>query len=202
MRENLIYTFYTKDTPYEQEAKELCYSFNTFNVAVKAIGYSNAGDWMKNALARSSMLEQIRCTFPTAVIGMLDADVRPVKAPELLWSWYGDVACEDRGHKTPANRRYSCGVLLFGPTTRGKQLLTMWAAMCRVDPKPKTELREQLYLYECIEQMKALRDNPLNVTNIGNNYNRKPEDVKQGDDTVLVHNVASRRHLKTIGGVR
>ncbi len=155
---------------------------------------------MKNALARSELLIKIAEQTPADVICMVDADCRPRKNPVRLIYFDGDFGCEDRGASTKPNRRYSAGVLLFGPSAAGRRVLQDWQVKCKMDSSPKMPLREQYYLHEVVEEE---RKNPaFHFVNIGEEYNRKPEDVKPGDDTVMIHYVASRRFLKKIGGKR
>jgi hypothetical protein len=195
-----FYTLYTKDTPYEAEALETVAAFAQFGIACIALPYFNHGDWMKNAMARSELLVSVAAQTPNDTICMVDADNRPKADPILLRDFSADFGCEDRGEKTPSNRRYSAGVILFGATKYGRQALSQWQLRCKLDQSPGTALREQFYLYQTIQTLKENKD--FKFLNVGNAYNRKPEDVKPGDDTVMVHYVASRRFLKKIGGKR
>ena len=195
----LVVIFFTSGTSYEALAQDAVAAFARFGLEVRAVPYANAGDWMKNALARAPLLAEIAAGNPDRVVGLLDADVRPLARPEKLFALRGDFACEDRGARHPAHNRYSAGVLLFGPTPLGRKLLAVWAARCREDAEPGQFLREQKYLHDAVE---ALRRDGLALANLGNAYNRLPEQRREGDDTVLLHAPASRRTLAEIGGRR
>jgi hypothetical protein len=194
-----VVIFYTSGTSYEALAEDAAAAFARFGLEVRAVPYANAGDWMKNALARAPLLAEIAAREPDRAVGLLDADVRPLARPEKLFAFRGDFACEDRGARHPAHNRYSAGVLLFGPTPLGRKLLAAWAARCREDAEPGQFLREQKYLHDAIV---ALRRKGLALVNLGNAYNRLPEQRRGNDDTVLLHAPASRRTLAEIGGRR
>ena len=195
-----IFTIYTENTPYEEEAKELVWAFSTFGIEVKAIAIKSAGDWMLNALSRAPILQIHAEAFRNDTIVVLDADIRPKARPAALFDLDADIGAEYRGDKAPEYRRYSAGVLAFSPSAAARSCLYDWAKMCVEDPYPSQRLREQQYLFETIERHVS---HGLRFRNLGNRYNRKPEQVKAGDDTVLIHDVASRRYLgKEIKGKR
>ena len=194
-----IFTFYTAGTAYSAMAALCVGSFASFGVKVEPVAYSNTGDWMKNALWRAPALHKLAIENPNEIIGMLDADVHAIRDPVLITRFKGHFACEDRGIGVHFNRRFSAGVLLFGATRHGRQLLKMWADMCERDATPQAPLREQHYLHYCVTMMRSLHMD-FEVTNLGNAYNAKPEQVNE--ETVLIHDVASRAELKNIGGKR
>ena len=178
-------------------------AFGRYELRVTPMPYGNGGDWMRNALARAGLLAAIADTIPSRAVGLLDSDVEALARPEQLYALPAgyDFAVEDRGAQTPAHNRYSAGVLLFAPTPAGRALLNAWAQRCADDPLPRQVLREQRYLHDCIEEAKASPAG-LRLLNLGNRYNRLPEQRKPGDDTVLLHTPASRKLLQLIGGKR
>lgn len=198
-----FFTFFTAGTPYARLAEECVRNFSKHDLRVTPVPYGNGGDWMKNALARAGLLAAIADTLPGRAVGLLDSDVEPLSRPEQLYALPAgvDFAVEDRGAQTPAHNRYSAGVLIFGATPAGRALLNAWAKRCADDPLPRQVLREQRYLHDCIEEAKASPAG-LRLLNLGNRYNRLPEQRTDGDDTVLLHTPASRKLLQVIGGKR
>jgi hypothetical protein len=194
-----LFMLFTAGTLYEVLAQEGVAAFARCGLAVEAVAYPNLGNWMLNALARAPRLDLLAAEHPGRAVGLLDAEVRPLARPGRLFSFDGDLAVEDRGPGRPPHDRYSAGVLLFGATALGRRLLRDWAQMCKANPEPQVKLREQKYLHDCIEKLKPLG---LDVTNLGNAYNRLPEQRRAGDSTVLLHEPASRRMLAQIGGTR
>ena len=194
---NRFFCFVTEQTPYEKVAQEQCLlSFRQFGVPVTLVSLANRSDWMKNCMARSNWLAQVVNTFWSDGIGLLDADLTCLKTPTLLTDFVGDVAVLDNGDRPGIGPgfRYSAGVLIFGKSVKGRECLKLWAKLCQEDGKHTWELREQVYLGEAIAQ------SGVAVTNIGPAYNRHIDRYKAGDDTVVLHNVASRQLRHIIGG--
>lgn len=189
--------FHSNTQPYQNMAARCVETFGQFGMGVTAFEFESTGDWMKNALYRAPELLKIALASPADVVGMLDADVYAIKDPVRIREFESDFGVEDRGHSYPKNRRYSAGVVLFGPTELGRALLKNWAGLCGYDPLPEEPLREQRYLHDSVV---LLQKRGLKVDNLGNSYNCKPERVNA--ETVIVHEVASRETLGSLGGKR
>ncbi len=200
-----FFCLHTSGSPYAELARDCCQrSFKKFNIDVKLLEFGADNTWMKNCLRRTILLNELALGQPNDSICLLDADVECLKTPHTLLNFYGDIAVNDLIHRDPAangNRstRYSAGVSIFAPSKLGRWVLSDWANRCKIDANPEEWLREQVYLYESIE---AARSMGLNLTNIGLLYNRVPEDRVSGDDTVILHHVASRKTLAQMGGSR
>ncbi len=185
-------------------------SFAKFNVEITLIQLDSKKDWMKNCMQRSLELKRLAEEYPEDSIGLLDSDLTCMQYPELLVNFKGDLAVHDLTDTQPGkihpSYRYSAGVTVFGPTKRGRDLLTRWSDLCRLDPHKGEMLREQVYLYLAIHGGNLEKFNAPNmvdgvvVTNIGERYNRTIDRFKEGDDTVILHHVASRELRSKIGG--
>ncbi len=194
--------------PYEDLARSCIESFKQHGVKVTFKEIERRETWMRACMDRATRLDVLGCYYPADIVGFLDADLICVKEPVLLKQdalfdtnfIECDVAVHDLTDigRTADHRcqRYCAGVVAFAPTLRGRECLSRWAALCRRDPERNHELREQVYLYTVIEEGKK---NGLTVLNIGDKYNRTPDRIRDGDDTVIIHNVASR-HLKATHG--
>jgi hypothetical protein len=174
-------------------------AFARFGLRVTAIPFPNAKDWMRNALARSQYLESLARIHPHAPIGLLDSDVEPMQIPAALFNTEADFTGYDRGRDKPAHDRHIASVLIFGAGPAGRAILTDWAARCLQDAMPDQVLREQRYLNDAVE---SARSKGAKIVNLGNSYDRRPEQRRPGDDTILAHNPASRTLLHVIGGRR
>ena len=185
MPKNLRYYCYF--TPqYKAEADKMYPTFAKNQIHVNLVPFGTEGDWMLNCLKRPSMLHQAML-FNMTPVCLLDSDLECLKPPILLEGDF-DVACEFRGPKFPEYRKYSAGIVAFNTTDLGIATLEAWKKLCDKDPEPTAMLREQLYLRDAITYVKP------RFLNLPNSYNAKPEQVKK--DTVIIHNVASRRIKK------
>lgn len=148
--------------------------------------------------------------YPSDGIALLDSDLTCMAYPEVLVDFQGDIAVHDltdtqpgKGH--PCNR-YSAGVSVFGATKYGRECLRRWAELCTLDKNLGDPLREQVYLHQAIHEAthdqwgEKIKSDCLTVTNIGEKYNRTIDRFVKGDDTVILHHVASRRLRTQVGG--
>ena len=147
---------------------------------------------MANCMARASVLQKLSCEYPDDGIGLLDSDLTCMQDPIILKDFVGDIAVHDGGPASPPQMQYSAGVLIFGATPDGRSCLDLWTKLCHDDKTPTYELREQLYLKQAIEHTDAL------ITHVGDAYNKHIDKYRPGDDTVILHHVASRKLKKTI----
>lgn len=194
--------------PYAELAKQCVESFAEFGLPVTLQEYEPPPNakWIERCKARMSVLMVLAGLFADDGIGLLDADLTCVKEPVLLQYFNklsngNDVAVHDRVDqgRLPDDRchRYCAGNIIFAPTDLGRACLRRWFELCEADPEPFIEFREQVYLHTAIEE---LRRDGLHVFNIGDRYNRVPERMTEGDDTVIIHQVASRQLRATHGG--
>ena len=193
---NRFFCFYTAKTGYADEAERCAKSFKAFGVDVSRMSMLNKRNWMATCMARCAVLQRLSFEYSDDGIGLLDSDLTCLRDPVLLKDFSGDVAVHDGGPGSPACMRYSAGVLVFGATPRGRACLDLWVKACRADATPLEELREQLYLKQAIEHSEAV------VTHVGDAYNKHIDRYVKGDDTVILHHVASRKLKKTIGGAK
>ncbi len=195
---------------YGEMAKKCAASFAKFNVEVTLIQLDSKKDWMKNCMQRSLELKRLSEEYPEDSVGLLDSDLTCMQYPELLVNFKDDLAVHDLTDTQPGKVqpcwRYSAGVCVFGPTEWGRRCLNRWAELCLEDKDKGEMLREQVYLYQAIregqyDQWGDLKKKDfLVVTNIGERYNRTVDQFKEGDDTVILHHVASREMRVKIGG--
>lgn len=211
----LYYVFYTKDTPYEEEARRTVESFKPFGVDFQMVDMTPTGDWMKNCMLRAPLLNSLAMENPDCSVCMVDADIRAVADPLLMKRFHDDhydFAAHYRGPQAHENKRYCAGVLMFGPSPRGRAILDQWARMCTDDPEPDRNVREQVYLTRVADRNlgRRLPDGSVWIRpqwcmvqflNLGEEYNRHVGADRPNDGTVLIHHECSRYHVKKVGGV-
>lgn len=193
-----LYVFFTANTPYVAEADRTVESFTRVGVKVEKYAYQPLGDWMLNCLQKSQLTWQMAQKYPDELIGFVDADIRAAKTPTLLLAPDGDVAMHYRGDAEPEHRRCWAGAMSFAPTAMGRETLRLWAEMCKADPEPQKNIREQVYLTRVIEQMRKC--DGFRLVNIGDAYYRPAGEVRLNDGTVLIHFECSRFYIKQVGG--
>jgi len=146
-----IVSFFTTDTPYEQEAIEMERSAR--NVGLKNIHIypiSNRGSWEANCQAKSQVLLQAVASLRRRPFFYVDADARferlPQIAPYLLSSDFG--AHMFRG------KELLSGTLWVNPTVKTIMLLSDWTIQCRKQPG----VWDQKILQQVLKQREGLID--------------------------------------------
>lgn len=201
---NKYFCFYTSH--YADWSKKCIDSFARFDLPVEPIQLPDGKQWMENCMSRSALMCGAAELYPNDGIGLLDADLTCLKDPLLLKVFkgegcdiWGDVAVHDLTDigRMPDDKcsRYSAGVTCFAPTPSGRACLRLWVDKCREDRlKGLERLREQVYLYEAIQESKA------KVFNLGKFYNCPLDENYEPEHTVILHHVASRQLRPVVGG--
>ena len=136
----LLCTMYTRDTPYQEIAKECVSEFAACGVNVHAVPYESYGDWAANCLYASSAVKQAWGDRKEPIV-FLDADVRPnpkfdsaviqaeLRSIECWLKGEDAVVCEAR----PGQETYqwiSLGVCGFACHDHGQALFELWDEIC------------------------------------------------------------------------
>ncbi len=203
-----FFTFHT-GSRYGLLARKCVRSFAAFDVKVESEIIPGGKYWIANCMQRALRIEALAKQYPEDNICLLDADLVCLKRPDKLIDPIGDISVHDLTDTQPGKShpcyRFSAGVLLFSPTPHGRSCLSRWANLCRVNPLKNNMLCEQQYLYTAIREGthdklsggEKKRDF-LVVTNVGEAYNRIIDRYVEGDDTVILHKVASRKMKKRV----
>ena len=191
--------FCTKE--YQDMAKAASWEFARYDIGVKWELMESQNNWMKNCLQRPALLLKVADNHPNLAVGLLDSDVMPLKDPKLFkennCKW--DIMARFRGNSKPIWDRYCAGYVAFAATPKGRETLVEWVRICEEDPEPDLFCREQGYLCMAIEKVKP------RILELPTQYDFVPPkkwDKKIPDGTVLLHEPASRKLLKQIGGCR
>lgn len=93
-----VVCFYTYDTPYEEEAKQLKDSCIKFGIPVVIYGYQTRGSWVKNAGIKAGFLSRVLDELQTDIL-YLDADARVRQPLDLFKSFKADIGVHYRDGK-------------------------------------------------------------------------------------------------------
>ena len=77
-----IISFYTIDTPYEQEAEALVKTLKEFDLEYHIYSVKSKGNWALNCAQKSTVLKQALEDFDDDIL-YVDADARVLRRPEL-----------------------------------------------------------------------------------------------------------------------
>jgi hypothetical protein len=131
----IVVSFYTKDTGYEEEIKNLEESLNKYNLSYSIAGIENQGSWLKNIHYKADYLEQQLYEWNMPVV-FLDADAI-VRQPPLLFNDLIDIGIEMAAgfHHINANYKHlNSATLLLQPSESTFKALKSWKAYNAIHP--------------------------------------------------------------------
>ena len=127
----IIVSFYTADTPYEQEVERLLASVKKLGLKCDVVARPNQGNWFANCRLKPKVILEARERHPGEDVLWVDADAEFHASPEALSLLEADVAmrwtCHYRG---PPN--WSCGTIYTKPTSAATAFLKAWDWRCEM----------------------------------------------------------------------
>jgi len=120
--------FYTKNTPYEEEAKKMSDSLGRFNLSCHLYPIDSKRSWLKNAMYKPQIILQAWKDFNQPIV-YLDADSRVENYPSLFEDCLikEDFAVHVRSRNGISF--FTC-TLFFNRTKNALSLIENWAARC------------------------------------------------------------------------
>ncbi len=203
-RAPLLVNFYTRNTPYEHEARKLADSCKALGVDLLSEAVEPRGSWEFNCAYKASFLKRVHGSLNAGggggaqrggggrAIVWVDADAIVRRAPVLLHGDLWDFAI----HKH-YGWMFASGTVYFGPTDAAAELLDRWTRLCEIDPAQW----DQVHLGTAWEDVAGAR--PLRTLWLPEAYTRV-FDFPAGDPTahepVIEHFQASARFKSAVSG--
>ncbi|MFW9899685.1 MAG: hypothetical protein ACFFDY_00175 [Candidatus Thorarchaeota archaeon] len=197
----VMVSFFTIDTPYEKEVKNLIKSLETLKLDYYIEGIEDLGGWVMNTQYKPVLIERVLKMSGKPVV-CVDADAIVKKQPKLFekmkdidFAAYFPNSMRDRDKELfPGVNfimdRLLSGTIYFNYTDGAFRLLEMWKMKCLEDNRTI----DQNLLLDCVKSLKdkiMIRPLPLSYCQI---Y----DIVRNKDNAVIEHFQASRRHRNTI----
>lgn len=197
----IITSFFTINTPYEKEIKNLINSLENFNLNYYIEGIEDLGGWVINTQYKPILIEKVLKMSGKPVI-CIDADAIVKKYPKLFESMKNvDFAAyfpnsmrnKDKDLFPDINfiiDRLLSGTIYFNNTKGAFKLLDMWRLKCLEDRRTI----DQNLLLDCV---KALKDEII-IRPLPLSYCQIYDIVRTKGEAIIEHFQASRRHRNTI----
>ncbi len=197
----IMTSFFTINTPYEKEVKNLIQSLEGLKLDYYIEGIEDLGGWVMNTQYKPILIEKTLKMFGKPVI-CVDADAIVKKYPKLFekmknidFAAYFPNSMRDKDKELfPGvnfiTDRLLSGTVYFNYTDGAFRLLDMWKMKCLEDNRTI----DQNLLLGCVKSLKdeiLIRPLPLSYCQI---Y----DIVRDKDAAVIEHFQASRRHRNTI----
>jgi hypothetical protein len=182
----VIVSYFTRDTPYEDEARDLIASCERFGLDHDVVGLPAAESWEAGCARKAQVCLDAWHRHGRPIL-WVDADARLHAPPALLASVSADFGV----HRWDG-WKIASGTIFFNHTPPARQLLERWAARCQARP----EVWDQISLDLAWEELTA--QTSLETCWLPQSY-CQIFDAPAEDDAapVIVHHQASRL-LKTV----
>ncbi|MCK9463140.1 MAG: glycosyltransferase family 77 protein [Proteobacteria bacterium] len=178
-----VIAFYTKDTPYESEVKNLEASLIKFDIPYFIQGKENRGSWVENCAIKPEFIRDMLDKFPTEDLLYLDADAVVIKP--LKYVLEGNI-----GVHLYRGKELLSGTIFLKNTDETRRLIFAWLDRQQLSPG----IWDQKVLQQVIKELGFKVDNiPLGyVKMLGRDDNTS--------DIYIQQNQASRRFKNLING--
>ena len=187
----LIISYYTKDTLYKEEAKDLIASCEKLGLEYEISEVENLGSWQKNCCQKAEFILQKLEEHGRAVI-WTDVDSVIKQVPEVMLSCTADCALRVNDNVAPEDpNKILSGTMFFNNTASAKKLLTLWKKECEKQLSKEGMVYDQVCLrkvvlhYPAIVEMKRLPASYVKIVD-------SKEDGVSAEDAVVLHYQASR----------
>lgn len=195
MKNFIVVSFYTENTPYEEEAKILIESLNQFNLDYDIQPIKTLGGWQANTIYKATFIRQMIEKHSSRPIVWMDVDAVVQRKPFFFNMLDVDAAFYFRtnGGRVPRIKE-SCelisAAMYFEPTEKTIQLIDMWIVANRYAGKDFEQHVLQKILPSWRKSGGRMGVLPQTYCKI---FDSRPDHI------VIVQNQASRRFKKKVG---
>lgn len=187
----IVVAYYTKDTGYEEEVKNLIASLEKHNMPMDIVGIPSFGSWQSNTQYKPYFIKQMLIRHYPKDILYLDADARMQQYPALF-----DHVNFDVGVMYRANTELISATLYFANTPKSFELVERWIKGCFQHPDIWDQQILQYILKERAQDLK------LNVCHLPETYCQIFDLMQDVGEPVIEQFQASRRFKKEINELK
>ena len=157
----LIVSYYTKNTGYEEEIKNLIASCKKFNLGWDIVGIESRGRWDANCCYKPRFLLEKLKEHQTPLVWM-DADAVFLKKPTLFQTLTCDMALRiapDLPEDHPS--KMITGTLFLQNRPPVFEIMKLWDSECTQMLKGEVEVWDQIALKQALSKGPSLKISPL-----------------------------------------
>jgi len=203
----IVVSFWTKGTPYEQEAVELVKTLDRFGLFCDVQEYEHPGSWLGAGRLIPSVIYQARVRHPADDLLYVDADARFMQDPRPACASLAARCCDLGLYSLPGSRhapKGQCdeictGTSWWAPTDGAEQALKCWlSATEAVAADPENKATDQVILQGVLPEIgKVARIGWLDPSMC---WMDRVSAAHFGDRVapVIYHTQASRRHQRVV----
>ena len=194
MTKPIIVSYYTENTPYEKEAKDLIHSCQSLNLEHHIVPTPNLGSWSNNCCYKPKFLLNLLETLKRPLI-WTDVDSIVRKAPTFFDTCKADIAAKI-DHDLPLNdkSRILTSTFFINHTQNAIALLKLWDTLSQKGLEQNPLYFDQSSLNDALQQFPlTLEELPPNYLVILNHPKHPPP-----EEAVFLHYQASRIYQKVM----
>ncbi len=195
----LVVSFYTLDTPYEEEVKYLQASCESFQIENQIEGIPSAGSWERNCAFKPIFIlkKMEECQRPLLWV---DADAVFIRPLENLSVFSADFAV--RIYPCPEDHpsKIVSATLFINNTEAARNLVYLWAKECLLMLEDKERVQE-VWDQDALRRVLFTKAHKAQVVPLPVEYSKivgHPGDEEECLDPVIIQNQASRRYKRWI----
>ncbi len=128
----LYFSYYTRNTIYEEEVKRLQSSLDKFDLKYELLPINSLGNWQENTRIKPVLILSMLKKYPQHKLVYLDADAEIVKRPDLFETIENDIGLHQLDWSKYKLKRYrNCkeilsGTLFFNNSENCKNIVKSW----------------------------------------------------------------------------
>jgi hypothetical protein len=174
----MVIAYYTRNTPYEQEAESFADNMRKHRIPFELVGIESSGSWVENCAQKPRVIQAAMSKYPDFCIVYLDIDARCTRYPILFDTFKGDFGV------FKWRNQVCSGTLFIRNNPIGRSIVDRWIGMM----EGKRQLWDQVVLASIV--------NVTEITLLPHSY-CFVHDLPMKVDAVIVHYQASRKFKKS-----
>lgn len=187
-RSFIVSAFYTKDTPYEGEARKLKKTCKKFNIPYDIVGIPQQQNWEANCAQKPRIIKEALLRHEDKNIVYLDADARIMRDPVLFDVFAGDV-----GVHYLFGKELLSGTIFLKNTNSVFNLVTLWELV----QQEAEGTWDQIVLQDVLREFGSRLG--IRLKTLPANYCQIEDIMAHAGRPVIKHTQASRRLKHVVG---
>lgn len=195
----LVISFYTKDTPYEEEVKHLVASCAEFGLECLVEGIPSSGSWEMNCAFKPIFILQKLDLLKRPLL-WVDADAMFLRPMELLEAFSSDIGVRMYDCPDDHRSRIVSSTVFINATEAARRVVRLWAEECLAMLSVQ-DRSEEVWDQDALRRVLFNQEHGADVQPLPVAYGKitdHPEDEQACEFPVIIQNQASRRYKRWI----
>jgi hypothetical protein len=194
-----VVSFYTKDTPYEEEVKNLVRSCEKFGVEYQIEAVSSTGSWEMNCAFKPIFILQKLQELKRPLL-WVDADAVFVQKLSFCDAFHADLGVRMYDCPDDHPSRIVSSTVFIHKTSAAKKVVRLWAEEC-LDLLADKSRKQEVWDQDALRRVVFTKAHGASIKALPPVYSKivdHPEDEKNCPFPIIVQNQASRRYKRWI----